>query len=809
MAKIATTHQQADVIAESTALNATVNFSGALMEMLATTYVYILMAAIREAVQNGCDAARRAGLSFADGVQVLLPTPDNPMITVIDRGSGMTKAFMEAPDGYLSFGTSTKSGDNGAAGGLGVGRWAAYGYIRECFITTCHADDMVERTYFQFQGPNAQPKVQLAAEVPGKAVGTRVYFPVKEADIPEALRAVAWLKEVMQLTMEDSFSVDHPALLMQALPEYSGVPLELGAFDPGLAGVVVHPMQGVGLKYGRQGLQPGSLVVLTNKEAGVGGLPFHVQSPTDANSVFAQGMVVEIPMSSHNVPFMPSREELKYTDELNQLLRRIDEAALKAAVAKVGALYSANDLASKGALTRFLGCNEQWHWFAKAAREGAHPSHNDLLGATGGKPWSGSLLLEVSRDIAEDIVADRVRLKFIDAGWGVMNTVKARGSHLTVSSGKDWVGITFNPARPVKLVACDVEKFGQKRFRDWLRGTPSGKFVFVGAKTAALAVEAVQRLNAKYGHALEVLTVSSMPDVERKVVGTTVVRATSSGTLAYWSHATSKQESRAMALSTLGEPVRLWLEKDGGKLVGFTADTQLGDFVNPYGGGLHDVLTALKLERLYLLTPKQAAELRAAQASLGEVDVSELQEAADAGDDDARVELDNVRALGSWRPFELGLAEIAAMPLVQDVLNRKAHTKLTLDSGLETMCRALAKAPRMELTGSRFDRAMAPFVDVLVGKVHLLPKLETPHQKLHLALTNIGRHLDVKDDDSDERKELASALANLMETGHINYAAAMHRLKEEFPLLNVTTRLDCATEKTMAQFCQAMLALYR
>ena len=47
MAKIATTHQQADVIAESTALDATVNFSGALMEMLATTYVYILMAAIR------------------------------------------------------------------------------------------------------------------------------------------------------------------------------------------------------------------------------------------------------------------------------------------------------------------------------------------------------------------------------------------------------------------------------------------------------------------------------------------------------------------------------------------------------------------------------------------------------------------------------------------------------------------------------------------------------------------------------------------------------------------------------------------
>jgi hypothetical protein len=48
-----------------------------------------------------------------------------------------------------------------------------------------------------------------------------------------------------------------------------------------------------------------------------------------------------------------------------------------------------------------------------------------------------------------------------------------------------------------------------------------------------------------------------------------------------------------------------------------------------------------------------------------------------------------------------------------------------------------------------------------------------------------------------------------METGHINYATAMHRLKEEFPLLNVVTRLDCATDKSMAQFCQAMLAVYR
>jgi sensor histidine kinase regulating citrate/malate metabolism len=122
------------------------------------------MAAIREAIQNGSDAARRAGRSFSEGVQVLLPTPSNAMITVIDKGTGMTKEFMEKD--YLSLGSSTKGGDNGAAGGLGIGRWAAYGYIRECYITTCHAG--------QFHLLQFQPWRHAVASSSGTVVGEGV-----------------------------------------------------------------------------------------------------------------------------------------------------------------------------------------------------------------------------------------------------------------------------------------------------------------------------------------------------------------------------------------------------------------------------------------------------------------------------------------------------------------------------------------------------------------------------------------------------------------------------------------------------------
>ncbi len=809
MAIIATNTQKAEVQAIGSAMNATVNFSGALMEMLATVYVYILMAAIREAVQNACDASKRAGLPFSEGVLVQLPTPSNPMITVIDKGSGMSKEFMEST--YLSFGSSTKAGDNGSAGGLGVGRWAAYGYIRESYITTCHADDMVERTYFQFQGPNSTPQVQLASEVPGTVVGTRVYFPVKDTDMDEALRAVAWLKQVMQLTMGDSFSVDNPAALPDLLPAFSGTVLDLETEDPTLKGVLVYPMHGNALKYGRQGLQDGSLVVMTNKAAGVGGLPFHVQSPSNGESVFHNGMVVEIPMS-FNIPFMPSREEIKYTDEVNALLRRIDVAAAKAVVAKAKELYAAPDLVSKGTLSNLLGNDEHWNWFARGTRSSGNLQEL-LRKVTGGEVWRGVMRIPFVSEMRPATVS----LKSTSSDDAVLREAFSNRGNVAVSAGKAGaLDVTFKPNRPFALVVNDVKTGGTTRFRSWLYAEPGGKkFLYISSEKAGEAQAAADALNASFGGTLEVYHTSKFPPVARVVVGSAVVASRArGGSMTYYSCAKSKQETETIGFATYDskQPLRLWLGKEGGALDGFSAGVALTSLTERWGSGnLSTVLKALDQDRLYLLTPKQVGELTKAKAAVMADGLWDLADDEFADDDEGREALRAVKALKGWKGLEEALAELVESQPIQDVLAGKRVRSVRESWEFNQLCEVIAKQPRMELTGSRLDKALRPHVDLLTGvlTIHKSSAMDDEFHKLCGGLALVGGNLELREDDSDERKELVHTLLRLKDVGHVDYNDVYADMKKKFPLLNTLGRLHSVGDDAIDHLCQAMAALYR
>lgn len=811
MAKIATESKQAEVVAQGEALSATVNFSGALMEMLATVYVYILMSAIREAIQNACDASKRAGLSFSEGVTVLLPTLSNPVITIIDRGSGMTKEFMESPNGYLSFGSSTKAADNNSAGGLGVGRWAAYGYIRECYITTCHESDMVERTYFQYQGDGNKPQVQRASEVPGKQTGTRVFFPVKEHDVEEAYRAVAWLKEVMQLTMGDSFTVDKPQLLPNVLPEYSGVPLELGDVDPGLAGVVVYPMQGSALKYNRQGLQDGSLVVLTNKEAGVGGLPFHVQTPTDAHSVFFKGMVVEIPMS-FAIPFMPSREELKYTDDVNHLLKRIDAAAMKAGAAMAERLYSSPSLADKAKLTRLLGANgDTWHAMATSARS-TTPSHELFVSATGGVAWQGQVYLPIPPGFWS---AD-LSVRYSHNGDYSLKKVFGEVRQMAVSNGQGGsTRIFFNPVKPVVLVVNDVKTGGTQRFREWLdslKGNSTSYLLISGSE----ALEKAELLNAEFGNELSILRTSSFPAAARVIKGkSSVSKLSTRSSLTYYSVSDSKQMQETMSFtSALGsrESRRIWLSKDGGRLFGFDDKITLSNLTSAYGGGLESLLTELGVDRLYLLNPKQTDELLKLKETVDAEGWLDMDETALGGDEDARAAIADAKNVAGWQHFEDALMEFIDTPLVQDALAGRVPIEIQGSYQLTNLCKALAKKPRMELVGTRFDKVISRYVDVLSGTVHVLPTeaAEAKRRYVFNALRTVGNNLEPTEHDSDERKRLIEVARSVYQAGYIDYARAWRELCEMFPLLvAVQSSFDSNNEPVLNDFSCALAAVYR
>lgn len=805
MAVIATNNQTATVQGQGAALTATVNLNGALMDMLSSVYKFMLLAAVREDIQNACDAARRAGLSFAEGVMVRLPTFDNLVLTVVDKGTGMTRDFMEST--YLSFGSSTKAGDNGSLGGLGIGRFGKVGYIGEGTIKTCHASDMVERTYFMYKAAGV-PATQLASEVPGSVMGTTTSVPIKETDLDECLMAIAWLKEVMQLTMRDSFSVDMPERLPQVLPEFSGTAFDLGDEDPGLKGVKLYPMKAEELQYGRQGLQSGSLVVLTNQEAGVGGLPFHVQTPSDWQSVFGKGMIVEIPMS-FNLPFMPSREELKYSDEVKQLLHRIDDAAAKAIVKKVQELYDTPGLAAKATLSNLVGNDEYWHWFAHGTRHAGKISE-PLRKITGGSPWKGLLKIPALPELR----VTGLQVKFTSAKTPVLRETFPDGGHLAVAFGMTYIPVTFKANKPFTLVVNDLKTGGTQRFRAWLAKQGEGEFLYLTAKDALTARAAMDAVNAAFGGDLAVMLTSSFPDVTRVVVGSKVVKARSSGSsLAFYDVQQEKQATEVMGFDTFkaGES-RIWVGKDGGQLLGFRPGTALSDLLNRWNPDIVNVLKGLSVSRLYLLTPKQAENLAKAQAEAQEEGLWDALPDEFGEDEDGEAAYNATTALKSWESLESALNRLASSGPVLDVLEGRRVVSVTEDWGFTSFCEELAEKPRLMLTGTRFDKAIAPYLDVMSGIVSLQSQQEIHADALHgtcKGLALVGMHLDVSEDSPEERKALAATLERLKEVGHVDYKKVWKDLHEQFPLLQAAERLHAVSDEGVEHLCHALAAVYR
>lgn len=806
-----TNSNEATVVAQGAALNATVNFSGALMEMLATVYVYILMAAIREAIQNASDASRRRGMSVSDGVTVLLPTRENPIITVIDRGDGMTRDFMEST--YLSFGSSTKAADNDSAGGLGVGRWAAYGYVREAYITTTHKDELIERTYFQYQGPNGTPQVQLASEVPGASTfGTRVFFPVKENDLDEAYRAVAWLKEVMQLTMGDSFTVDKPALLPTLLPSWSGVKLDLGTVDAGLAGVFVYPMCGNCLHYSRTGLTDGSLVVLTNQESGVGGLPFHVKE--QSASVFSSGTIIEIPMHMR-VPFMPSREEVKYTDEFTALMARINDAAMRAGIAKAGELYDTPGLASKEQLSRFLGTTERWHLYALAAR-GASDWGALMRKALGGNQWTGRLQLPATEFLLANVNKVTISLETMN---GVMKTVQVHQNQLCVESSSRYGNLNYLEMRtgePFVFVYNDLPVGGVTRMRNWKRGKNlTFRLVYISSEESGLAKQIASDLNIFYGGAIEMLPTSALPEVARIVVEGKVLKRGARGTsFSYYCRRNSRMESESMTFeSQTDEPKKVYLVKDGTKFEGFKDGVSLRDINDPYSrGNLTGLMEVSRLNRVYILTSKQAKSLAEQKKSAVDAGIWDLDDSEFGDDEESQAAMAMVKALRGWITFEELLKEQLETTNIQDVIHGRALRKVTSCYELESFCQLIAKKPRLGLVGTKLDKAISPFVDVLTGNIFLKEAIrgsEKSWMRLYDCLEIIAKHLQSTETDSDERKELLATLSSLENLGTLDYWEIWEKLAEDFPMLCMVRSSTGHKDIVREQYIQALGYMYR
>ncbi|MFY2658685.1 ATP-binding protein [Achromobacter xylosoxidans] len=807
MAIIAPTSIPSHVQGAGDAKSATVSLSGSIMEMLATVYSHILMSAIREAIQNGCDAARRAGLSFAEGVLVELPTAENPVITISDKGSGMTKEFMEAEDGYLSFGTSTKVADDDSAGGLGVGRWAAYGYIRECTVATTHASDMMEHCYFQFQGSNDMPQVAPAVSRPGTRTGTIVSFPVHLGDIEEAHRAVAWLKDVMQLTMGDSFSVDAPAALAAAtatattkLPGHSGIILDLEPFDPMLKGVRVYPMLTNNLQYSPKELTTGSLVVLTNQKSGVGGLPFHVK--TSGMSAFGGGMIIEIPMS-FRVPFMPSREELKYTSKVNALMEAIDAATQKAAVAKVKELYEDKSLSAKKTLNRFIGSTVN-HFVAAAMRGGKSDFGAELVEAGGRSAWTGAMQLEGFDESLRTTPRLRHRDSTLSKGY-------TSGGRMFVPQpgGKAPERVSFNVMMPPTLVANDLDSGGLARFREWAMGQ-EGMLVLVSGENPADAIEQVKKVNSHYGNELKTLKTSDFPAAAKRVIkGASVVRATKT-TMLFHSLNSRKQETAVMSYLSAEPGVtkvrpRIWVGKEGRALAGLSDSASFAALLE---AGLDFALSRANVDRVYFFSKKEVQAFETLVNSVKESGAWDMPE-EEFAELDIGMSYGELQTLKLWIPLETALGQLTEAGAIKRVLDGLEMHTVHAHAGLTMLLENLGKRPRLELTGTKLDKALAPYFDALTGAVKLpVAKLDHPLHKATQAMQAYGEFMEIADTDPEERKALKARFVSLAQCGRLVVSDIYEDLCAKFPLLRPLSAARFP-DSTLDQYTQALAMVCR
>ena len=135
------------------------------------------LAVVRELVCNAADASIDAFMPFL----VSSPTPLDPSFSVRDYGAGMSPEFMQ--EGYTQVGFSTKSDDNDAVGGFGLGRLSAMTYTDQYTVTTYTGG--LKRVYSVFRGDGNVPQViLLTTEESHERPGTEVKVPVKATDFP-------------------------------------------------------------------------------------------------------------------------------------------------------------------------------------------------------------------------------------------------------------------------------------------------------------------------------------------------------------------------------------------------------------------------------------------------------------------------------------------------------------------------------------------------------------------------------------------------------------------------------------------------
>jgi hypothetical protein len=160
---------------------ATIKATPKIFDMFANdTYANKPLAIMRELASNAIDAHKAAGREDRP-IEIILPSPLEPMCVVRDFGTGMPHEFVMGPFMAYTDG-STKDNNDDAIGGFGIGSKSPFSYVDQFTLRVVH--EGVLSVYTMFKNEDGIPAIGLQGQTTtDEPNGVEVSFPVEDKDM--------------------------------------------------------------------------------------------------------------------------------------------------------------------------------------------------------------------------------------------------------------------------------------------------------------------------------------------------------------------------------------------------------------------------------------------------------------------------------------------------------------------------------------------------------------------------------------------------------------------------------------------------
>lgn len=278
-------------------------------------------AVFREYVANALDAHTAAGND--EPINIFLPTKETQILTIMDRGTGMSALTMEAV--YSQYGESTKASSNNEIGGYGLGSKSALAIASQFTIISCK--DGIRTHAIYANSADGQPELDIISEEPtDEPNGTSITIPIPN---PQSLvnKAIGF----MRYLPVGSFTVDGYKHNYHHTEMFKDNLLTEDTLE--FVDKVTREVSNVHLKTYQSGWN-GNVNIERGVVLVMGGIKYEIpeldiRSNLDedpeveavVNELFQTLVVIDAPIGS--VKLSPSREGIQFTKETREFFNKV------------------------------------------------------------------------------------------------------------------------------------------------------------------------------------------------------------------------------------------------------------------------------------------------------------------------------------------------------------------------------------------------------------------------------------------------------------------------------------------------------